>query len=170
MTGLIAFRPVSHADLALLQDWIARPHWQEWWGDPETEIGYIRDMLDGRDTTRPFLFTVDGLETGYIQHWTAGDQLSEPWLSLAPWLKDLPPDAVGIDLSIGDAAQLSRGLGSAVLKRFAERLKGAGHHDLIIDPDRNNARAIRAYEKAGFCAIPSLVGKTGDTLIMRYEG
>ena len=170
MNGVIAFRPVTPADLPMLQGWIGTPHWQEWWGDPETEIGYIRDMLDGRDTTKPFVFTVDGLDVGYIQHWTVGDQLFEPWLSLAPWLTDLPREAVGIDLSIGDPAWLSKGLGTAVLKLFAERLKAAGHRELIIDPDQNNRRAIRAYEKAGFCAIPSLVGKTGDTLIMRYEG
>jgi RimJ/RimL family protein N-acetyltransferase len=39
----------------------------------------------------------------------------------------------------------------------------------VIDPDPENRRAVRAYEKAGFRAIPRLVGRTGDTLIMQYE-
>jgi hypothetical protein len=28
---------------------------------------------------------------------------------------------------------------------------------------------VRAYESAGFRAIPQLLGRTGDTLIMQYE-
>ena len=28
---------------------------------------------------------------------------------------------------------------------------------------------MRAYEKAGFRAIPRLVGRTNDTLIMQYD-
>jgi RimJ/RimL family protein N-acetyltransferase len=31
-----------------------------------------------------------------------------------------------------------------------------------------NPRAIRAYEKAGFVAVPHLLGKTGESLIMHF--
>ena len=52
----IEVRPVTAADLPKLADWIARPHWQDWWDDPDDEIAHIRDMVAGRDTTRPFFF------------------------------------------------------------------------------------------------------------------
>ena len=163
------FRPVAAADLPLLADWIGRPHWQDWWGDVAEEISYIADMLEGRDSTRPFLFLVDGVVTGYIQVWVIADQRVEPWLTEAPWLLDLPDDAVGVDLSIADPNGLSQGVGTAVLTAFVERLRDEGHKTIIIDPHPANLRAVRAYEKAGFRLIPQLSGRTGDYLLMQHH-
>lgn len=146
----ISFRSVIADDYGLLENWMQLPHWQEWWGEPETELGYIRDMVEGRDTTRPYLFELDGKPVGYIQAWIIADHLSEPWLGKAPWLTDVPADSTGIDLAIGDVENLSRGLGTAALTAFAGMLIGEGHRHILIDPDAANLRAIRAYQKAGF--------------------
>ena len=89
---------------------------------------------------------------------------------MAPWLARLPQNAVGVDLSIADKAALSKGLGSAVLLAFIQKLRREGLTDIIIDPDQDNKRAIRAYEKAGFRAIPDLMGHTGKCLLMRHTG
>jgi len=126
------------------------PHWREWWGEAETELGYLRDMLAGRDTTRPFLFLLDDTPAGYIQNWYIADHLREPWLSKAPWLKQVPTGSIGVDMAIGNPNLLSKGLGSAVLTAFTTRLRSEGYEDILIDPDTTNTRAIRAYEKAGF--------------------
>lgn len=163
------FRPVTADDLPMIGGWMAQPHWRAWWGEPETELGYIRDMLDGRDTTRPFLFVQDGVPLGYIQYWFIADARVEPWISHAPWVTLLPDDAVGVDLSIGPAQWLGRGLGSRVLSQFACRLHASGHETIIIDPDIANARAIAAYGKAGFEIIADLQGRTGDTLLMQFN-
>lgn len=141
----------------MLEAWLKTPHWREWWGEPEAELSYIRDMVEGRDTTRPFVFMVDGMPAGYIQYWFVGDHLEEPWLTRAPWLAQVPADSIGVDMSIGEAARLSQGLGSAVLKAFTERLRGEGHRRIVIDPSVANKRAVRAYEKAGF--IPLIVSR-----------
>ena len=166
----LGFRPVTAADLPMLAEWIARPHWQEWWGGPEEEIGHIRDMVEGRDTTRPFIFGEDGQELGYIQVWVIADQRVEPWLTVAPWLRDLPDDAVGVDLSIADAARLGQGLGTRALRAFVAVLRAEGHGTIVIDPDPANLRAVRAYTRAGFRPIPELLGRTGESLLMRHEG
>lgn len=165
----VTFRRVTLADLPLLDGWLRQPHLQEWWGDPDEEVGYIRDMLDGRDSTEPYLFLLNDAPAGYIQIWHCDDARVEPWLSKAPWLRHLPRGCVGVDLSIGDGAQLSKGTGSHVLRAFVDGLYARGFDDIIIDPDRTNARAIRAYEKAGFVAIPELAGKGGTYLIMRHR-
>ena len=166
----ITFTPVGTDDLPLLAQWLALPHWRDWWdGDSEAELDHIRDMIRGRDSTRPFLFRLDGRPVGYIQAWRIADARVEPWLSLAPWVMDLPDDAVGVDLSIGPAALLSQGLGSRALAAFVALLRAEGRRTIVIDPDPSNRRAIRAYEKAGFRPIPELVGRTGDCLLMRHE-
>lgn len=167
----IGFRPVTAKDYDLLEDWMGRPHWQEWWGDVDTELGYVRDMVEGRDRTRPFLFLLDGRPAGYIQSWQVSDNLVEPWISKAPWLIDVPADAIGVDLSVGVEADLGKGLGTAALTAFLRKLSDEGHRNIIIDPDAANARAIRAYEKAGF--VPLLVAPDPDsgqeTLIMHLQ-
>lgn len=165
----IAFRPVGTADLPLLADWLAQPHLREWWGDPETELAHIRDMIEGRDTTRPFLFSIGGELLGYIQVWFVGHHQNATWIDTHPWLAELPRDSVGVDLSIAYANRLSQNVGSAVLKAFVDRLWSEGHRSIIIDPDPANGRAVRAYAKAGFRPVPELKGRTGDSLIMQYR-
>ncbi len=165
----IRFDPVTANDLPMLGAWLAKPHMSEWWGDPETELGFIRDMVEGRDTSKPFIFHVDGTPTGYIQYWFIGDHQTEEWSRDNPWLMELPSDAIGVDLSIGLEDRLSSGIGSVVLRAFVENLRSDGWRTIIIDPDPENHRAVRAYTKAGFRPVPHLLGKTSDCLIMRFE-
>lgn len=168
-TACVAFRPMVAADLPMLADWLRRPHWRAWWGDPETELGYIRDMIEGRDATEPFVIEVDGAPAGYIQRWSIRDARVEPWLTEAPWLTQLPDDAVGVDLSLADGARLGQGLGAAALSAFVARLRAAGEKTIVIDPDPANTRAVRCYKRAGFREIPELLGRTGDSLLMRHH-
>lgn len=168
--GRIGFVPVESAHYALLGEWLAAPHMREWWGDPEEELGFIRDMVEGRDTTRPYLIVLNGEPVGYIQVWFIGHHQNEEWIKDNPWLMDLPAETVGIDLSVGDPDSLSKGIGSAALHEFVTMLRIEGHHTIIIDPDPANLRAVRAYEKAGFVPIPALLGRTGDdVLIMQHH-
>jgi RimJ/RimL family protein N-acetyltransferase len=163
------FRAMEAGDLPLMRRWLEAPHVAAWWGEPETELGTIRDMIEGRDTTKPFIFSVDGEPAGYIQVWFIGHHQNATWIADHPWLAELPSETVGVDLSIGDPEKLGRGIGSGVLRAFVQRLINEGRRTIIIDPDPANGRAVRAYEKAGFRAIPRLLGRTGDALIMQYE-
>lgn len=162
----ISFVSVGPHDYPLLERWMAMPHWRQWWGDPEVELGYIRAMVEGRDNAKPFVFYVDGEPLGYIQYWSASDALRDGHED-APWLSDLPPDAIGVDLSIGAETELSKGIGSTVLTAFLRKLVRAGHRHIVIDPDETNHRAIRAYDKAGFVSCGRHPGKDGVTLLMR---
>jgi RimJ/RimL family protein N-acetyltransferase len=168
-SGDIAFRPVSRADLPMLAEWLERPHWREWWGDPATELGFIADMVEGRDTTRPYIFLRTGTPCGYIQLWYIGPHQTPEWAEENPWLMELPADAVGVDLSIADEQELSRGLGSAALRAFARELAARGFETIVIDPDPANLRAVRAYRKAGFRPVPHLEGRTQGVLIMQFQ-
>jgi RimJ/RimL family protein N-acetyltransferase len=167
-THAVGFVPVGPEHYPLLRQWLGSPHMREWWGDPDEELGFIRDMVEGRDTTRPYLFTLEGAPVGYIQYWFIGHHQNEPWTKDHPWLLELPAAAIGVDLSIGHPERLSRGIGSAALAAFVAMLRAEGYTSIIIDPDPNNHRAVRAYMKAGFRPVPHLEGRTGDTLIMQH--
>jgi aminoglycoside 6'-N-acetyltransferase len=166
--GPIAFLPVQPEHYPLLRAWLAEPHMRQWWGEPEEELSLIRGMVEGRDTTRPFLIALDGRPVGYIQYWFIGHHQNESWIKDHPWLALLPSETIGVDLSLGDPDNLSKGIGSAALAAFVRMLREEGHDTIIIDPDPDNARAVRAYAKAGFRPIPQLEGRTGDVLIMQH--
>ncbi len=165
----ICFRPVERADFATLGTWLRAPHNVQWWGDPASELSLIVDMVEGRDTTKPYVFAMDGRPLGYIQVWFIGDHQTPEWLAKAPWLGLLAPQTVGVDLMIGDAENIGRGFGVRVLRAFTERLWDEGHREIIIDPDPANLRALRAYDRAGFRPVPALIGQTDDCLIMKYD-
>jgi aminoglycoside 6'-N-acetyltransferase len=166
----IRFDPVRAADLPMLAEWLSRPHWRAWWGDPDEELGFIRDMVEGREgLTSPFIFFVDRVPLGYIQHWPIGLHQTPEWAEDNPWLMELPAEAVGVDLSIANPDRLGQGIGTAVLRAFVARLRQEGHETIIIDPDPENARAVAAYRKAGFSPVPHLEGRTDGVLIMQHQ-
>ena len=127
-------------------------------------------MIEGRDTTRPFLFSTGGRKVGYVQYWFIADQIAEGWSKEEPWLELVPEDAVGVDISIGPESLLGRGYGSAALRQFCRGLAREGFKTILIDPDEDNLRAVRSYEKAGFRAVDGLKGKAGGCIIMQHAG
>ena len=152
----------------MLHEWMQRPHWRKWWGDPDEELAHVRDMVEGHDTTEPYVLLIDDTAAGYIQMWRIADNLVEPWLTEAPWLTALPVRAIGVDIALADATAPSPGLGPAALKLFVADLRRRGFDHIIIDPDPENLRAVRAYQKAGFLPVPELVGCDGGSLIMQH--
>lgn len=62
-----------------------------------------------------------------------------------------------MDQFIGEPDYWNRGIGTWFLQIMASWLKTDRSADrILLDPHQNNARAIRAYEKAGFRIIKSL--------------
>jgi aminoglycoside 6'-N-acetyltransferase len=165
----VAFRPLVREDLPLLARWLEADHVRPWWGDPAEEAAKVRDMLEGRDSTRPHVVLIDGRPAGYIQVWFLDDWRDEETLAGDPWVALLPPGTVGVDICIGEESLVGRGLGSRAVRLFSERLAADGHRTIVIDPDPANLRAVHAYGRAGYRPIPALLGHTDGVLIMRYE-
>ena len=150
--GGFTFRRAVAADLPLLTDWLAAPHLREWFGDWVPELD--------RQDVRSWIVSREGAPLGYIQDYRVGDFDDHP-------LAALGPEARGIDQFIGPVAQTGQGLGPGFIKAHCARLLAEGAHRVGTDPDPQNARAIRAYEKAGFRRIgPPLQTKWGPALPM----
>jgi aminoglycoside 6'-N-acetyltransferase len=147
---LITFVPVGEEHRALLTGWLAQPHWREWWGEPEEELRLIYAVEDGEHL--PFIACVNDQPIAYIQCWWPAQHPD------VPWVREMIMTERGIDISIGDAANLGKGFGTLIVKHFAAKLFAEGATRLVIDPDKNNGRAIAAYMKAGFTPYAEFEG------------
>lgn len=160
------FRRVTDADIAMLHQWISRPHVAAWWDSPVT----LDDVADeyGEATcdpkVRPFIAHLGGEPVGFIQVYGvlgAGDG----W-----WPDETDPGARGIDQFLADGTRLDRGLGTAMVRAFvAQIFADPAVTRVQVDPQPLNARAIRCYEKAGFRRLGEIRTPDGAALLMVCE-
>ena len=151
------FRPMSEADLPLIKCWLASPHVTQWWGSADEQFGLVSGDLD-EPAMDQFIVAADGREFGYLQCY-----------DLTAWNAGFGPQPAGtrgIDQFIGEPDMIGRGHGSALTRAFVDGLLEAGTPRVVTDPDPNNARAIRAYEKAGFIKDRMVDTPDGRALLM----
>jgi aminoglycoside 6'-N-acetyltransferase len=77
-----------------------------------------------------------------------------------------PEGTRGIDQFIGEGDMIARGHGSAFIRAFVDEQFRNGLPRIVTDPDPLNARAIRAYEKAGFARDRMVETPDGRALLM----
>jgi len=151
------FRPMSTSDLPTVKHWLATPHVREWWHDPAEQFELVSSDLDHPDMAQ-FIVRVDEREFAYLQCY-----------NLSAWntgLGQQPEGTRGLDQFIGEADMLGHGHGSAFVRAFADRLLAEGVPRVVTDPDPANARAVRAYEKAGFRRDRLVDTPDGTALLM----
>jgi len=152
------FYPMTVDDLPLVQRWLAEPHVVKWWGKPNEQFDLVSADLDGQ-TMNQFIVACERRPFGYVQSYNP-----DAWDGAG--LGPQPIGTLGIDQFIGEADMLDRGHGSAFIRCFIDRLLKAGTPRIVTDPDPANARAIRAYEKAGFRRTHLVDTPDGRALLM----
>ena len=161
----LSFRPLEMADLPMLHEWLCRPHVSEWW-QPSPTLAEVEEdfapMTDtGRDTTRGYIALLAGRPVGFIQCYVVMGS-GDGW-----WEDETDPGARGIDQFLANAEELGKGLGSAMVRAFVDRLFQDPQVTRVqIDPSPDNARAIRSYAKAGFVAKKEVMTPDGPALLM----
>jgi aminoglycoside 6'-N-acetyltransferase len=148
------FRPMSAHDLALVRTWQMAPHVQEWWDDdPITLASEDEPAMD------QYIVAIDRQPFAYLQCYL---QSACPENGLGTH----PAGTRGIDQFIGEPNLVGRGHGSAFIRKFVDGLLTAGVLRVLTDPDAGNARAIRAYAKAGFRKHSQVNTPDGSALLM----
>jgi aminoglycoside 6'-N-acetyltransferase len=152
------FHPMAAADLPMVRRWLAAPHVVQWWGDPADQFELVRGDLahPGMDQ---LIVATDGRPFGYLQCY---DLMTWPDEAFGAQ----PQGTRAIDQFIGEPDMVDRGHGSAFIRTFVDGLLAAGTPRVLTDPDPANARAIRAYEKAGFRGDRVVSTRDGSALLM----
>lgn len=150
------------ADYALFVQWRNEPHVAEWWendDDPtpttlERVVAHYGPRTEREADTTSCMIEFDGRPVGYTQFYRWGSFADE----IRAMGLELREDAFGIDIFVGAADVVGRGIGSRtvdVLSRFLFQEQGASQVAIVTAAD--NHRAQRAYEKAGFRAIGTVL-------------
>jgi RimJ/RimL family protein N-acetyltransferase len=152
----VRFRPLEAKDLALLHDWLQRPHVQRWWSEPGSYAATVEHYLpaiEGTDPTDLYLIVVDGHPVGFIQTYLVADY--PEWAAAT----GCGEGVAGVDLLIGELELTGRGLGTKVLCQFVPDVvfARAGTAACVADPDTENAASLRAFERAGFTRLREFV-------------
>jgi RimJ/RimL family protein N-acetyltransferase len=167
VTGPIHFRRIAETDLPMATEWLHRPHVAAWWDD-QTSLEQVRAKYLPRLTENysvvPYLAYRSGRPIGYIQSYV-------PALEGDGWWPDVfDPGVRGIDQFLADEANLSQGLGSAMVTAFVRTLfEDPAVTRIQTDPSPRNPRAIRSYEKAGFQRVGLVDTPNGQALLMVFD-
>ena len=154
------FRPVTEADLPMLERWLNAPHVRRWWGEPAKEVAGIEEDFDD-PAMASFIVLHAGVPFAYLQSYRiAADD---------PSFGDRPERTVGIDQFIGLADRIGIGHGPAMIDAFVRKVFDEGMERVVLDPHPDNAQAIRAYEKAGFTAFDQRMTEDGPALMMARD-
>jgi aminoglycoside 6'-N-acetyltransferase len=145
-------------DLPTVHRWLRAPHVSEWWGDPDQQFALVSGDLSD-PAMEQFVVSTEDRSFAYLQCY-------DPRAWPENGFGTLPRGTRGIDQFIGEAHMIDKGHGSAMIRSFVDALLGSGTPLVVTDPDPANARAVKAYEKAGFQKSRLVDTPDGRALLM----
>ena len=146
---MIDLRPLTHADLDLVDEWFDAPHVRRWW--VEDKASQYLPVLAGEDPSHVLIAVHDKRPVGLGQWYLWDDEPSRV-------LYGFPEGAAGIDYLIGHPHDCERGLGTALIAALVE---ATAPYPLWVPVEETNEPSRRVLEKNGLelmavkvCDIP----------------
>jgi aminoglycoside 6'-N-acetyltransferase len=129
----VKLRPLQESDVPRLAEILRHPDVALWWDEPDAD-SVVREYVDGeRDVGFAIL-------------------LGEDVIGLVAYSEEDDPSFryAGVDITVAVEHQ-RQGLGTDALRTLIHHLfEERAHWRVTIDPDVENGRAIRVYERIGF--------------------
>lgn len=165
---MIRFDPLQEKHFPLLLKWLKAPHVKAWW---DQDVHWTKELIEKKygcyvqgakrlnstdgiieKPMHAFIMCINGQEIGYIQYYNAYDFPREQGYEL----EGLPSSLASIDVFIGEADFIGKGLGPVLMEAFLSEHVFKSFDAVFVDPDTTNTQAIRAYTKAGFKTIRTI--------------
>ena len=146
MDYAITYRPAVSEDAKMLSKWDSAAHMQDikgnsgWWHwqDELADPGHWREML---------IAELDGEPFAFLQIMNAGLDPEDYW-------QNLDTTNMAIDMWIGRAEHLYRGLGKQIMRHAVSVCFENAHVTSVwLDPLASNRSAISFYQKFGFLPV-----------------
>lgn len=155
--GEISIRLMDERDFPLMLKWLTDEHVLQYYGGRDlkytldTLADHYRQNFEG-DGFR-VIVQYQGVPIGYGQIYRLVGEMFEEYN-----YPKTDQKVYAMDQFIGEPAYWNQGIGSAYLKLMCTYLKEKRDAQIVlIDPHKDNHRAVRAYQKAGFEIIRELL-------------
>lgn len=161
-----SFRAMTESDLPDVVRWCAAPHAAPW-HSADFDLAAASDKylpwIRGEHPNHLTVILADGRACGYAWHYRVGDHRE---YSLAT----AEPDAIGIDVVIGDPRVLDQARSATVVGEYLRQVVLTAHPDairVISSPAADNLAAVGMLTAAGFTRLRDVTvfpGEPAETL------
>lgn len=145
MSHGIALRAFEDDDLPLLGDWLHRPHVAPWFDDPQGWLDEAEQRHGRFSFIHHFIVESGGNPIGFCQFYDYA-------CSGEDWHGDLATEGVySIDYLIGDAENLGKGNGKAIVSALVDRIAALSNAvRIIVQPEPANKASCGVLLANGF--------------------
>jgi len=151
---MLSFRPLRVTDFPLLLTWLSNEHVKQWWNDGDDTLEKVALHYGDKEPEIARYILVES---------TAEDEKSIGYFQYYP----LSQEIIGIDQFIGEVDRINQGMGTAAIRLFLEMIITRHKpQQIILDPNPENKRAIRCYEKVGFLYYATEQREDGESAYM----
>ena len=155
-------RAATPADLPLLKRWDRQPHVIAATGDDDF-FDWETELPRSVDWRELLIAECDGRPIGLLQ-------IIDPAREETHYWGDAEKNLRAIDIWIGEAADLGKGLGTEMMRLALDRcFSDPKVKAVLIDPLFRNVSARRFYERLGFGAVGRRTFGTDDCMVYRLE-
>ncbi|HER35316.1 MAG TPA: N-acetyltransferase [Halothiobacillaceae bacterium] len=155
-------RPATPADLDLLRRWDAAPHVVAARGE-DGPFDWEAELPRRPDWRELLIAEAEGRPVGFIQ-------IIDPAREETHYWGDAEPNLRAIDIWIGEAEDLGRGLGTRMMRlALARCFADPAVTAVLIDPLAANVRAHRFYRRLGFQPVERRTFGPDDCLVLRLD-
>jgi RimJ/RimL family protein N-acetyltransferase len=178
----IHFEKVTGAHLDTIFSWLLQPHIIEFWDNSQEHKDDILNFILGKPqtyfagTTKYWIGLIDNEPYAFV----LSDILKKDQEDLSEThLANMSETGhtISLDFAIGNKEYLGRGLAAPTLSAFMlfyKRDIDPKADTFFIDPDEDNPRAIRVYNKAGFIKVgqyqakqEEFIGHNSDLMVKK---
>ncbi len=163
----VTLRPATVTDAALLAVWDRQPHVIACSSDdPEAEVAFggiewAEELATQSPDSHYVIAEVEGQPVGVMQ-------VCDPHTEPTRYWGEIEPNLRAIDIWIGPAHWLNRGVGTAMMRQIVDRcFADPAVEAIVIDPLNSNTAAHRFYQRLGFRLEGRRVFGGDDCLIHR---
>jgi aminoglycoside 6'-N-acetyltransferase len=146
MSPEVSLLPFAADQLPLLKQWLNEPHVRRWYPQPAEHLEWAMHPPPGG---KPALIAVNGAPVGYLRWQPVSREILD-----TVGLFEIPANSVDIDILIGQASHIGRGIGPQALALLVSQLREDTSIPLLgLSPAIENQAAQRAYRKVGFQSL-----------------
>ena len=139
---MATLRPAYINDMELLRHWDEQPHVVA--SNPNDVWDWSTELQTSHVWLEMLMAEMDGRPIGFVQVLDPARDANHYWGNMEEGYR-------AIDIWIGEADDLGKGYGTAMMELGIERcFSNPDVHTILVDPLASNTQAHRFYEKIGF--------------------